>query len=94
MAVTAGIGSDHVDLQAAIANKIDVVEVTYCNSEYVVRGRTQPTTPPRDPLQHGHAIVQLRRRCPWTLARSRGRVLGVCFHMADMAAGPWRSTWS
>ena len=33
MAVTAGIGSDHVDLQAAMSRKIDVVEVTYCNSE-------------------------------------------------------------
>src|SRR6202171_3023460 len=32
IAVTAGIGSDHVDLEAAIANKITVAEVTYCNS--------------------------------------------------------------
>lgn len=32
MAITAGIGSDHVDLEAAIARKVDVVEVTYCNS--------------------------------------------------------------
>jgi formate dehydrogenase len=32
MAITAGIGSDHVDLQAAIANDITVTEVTYCNS--------------------------------------------------------------
>ena len=28
MAITAGIGSDHVDLQAAMDNKVDVVEVT------------------------------------------------------------------
>ena len=35
MAITAGIGSDHVDLQAAMDNKIDVVEVTYCNSRSV-----------------------------------------------------------
>ena len=27
--------SDHVDLQAAMDNKIDVVEVTYCNSRSV-----------------------------------------------------------
>ena len=33
--ITAGIGSDHVDLQAAMDNKIDVVEVTYCNSRSV-----------------------------------------------------------
>lgn len=32
MSVTAGIGSDHVDLQAAIDNDITVCEVTYCNS--------------------------------------------------------------
>jgi formate dehydrogenase len=32
MAITAGIGSDHVDLQAAIDNNITVTEVTYCNS--------------------------------------------------------------
>jgi formate dehydrogenase len=32
LAVTAGIGSDHVDLQAAMARGITVAEVTYCNS--------------------------------------------------------------
>ncbi|MEV7871862.1 NAD-dependent formate dehydrogenase [Streptomyces sp. NPDC088124] len=32
LAVTAGIGSDHVDLDAAIAKGITVAEVTYCNS--------------------------------------------------------------
>jgi formate dehydrogenase len=32
LAVTAGIGSDHVDLDAAIKNGITVAEVTYCNS--------------------------------------------------------------
>jgi formate dehydrogenase len=32
LAITAGIGSDHVDLQAAIENKITVAEVTFCNS--------------------------------------------------------------
>jgi formate dehydrogenase len=32
LALTAGIGSDHVDLQAAIERKITVAEVTYCNS--------------------------------------------------------------
>jgi len=35
MALTAGIGSDHVDLQAAMDRKVDVAEVTYCNSESV-----------------------------------------------------------
>jgi formate dehydrogenase len=32
LAITAGIGSDHVDLQAAIEAGITVAEVTYCNS--------------------------------------------------------------
>jgi len=32
MAVTAGIGSDHVDLQAAMDRGITVTEVTFCNS--------------------------------------------------------------
>merc|ERR1711991_808810 len=32
MCVTAGIGSDHVDLQAAIDKKLTVTEVTFCNS--------------------------------------------------------------
>ena len=35
MAITAGIGSDHVDLQAAMDRKVDVVEVTFCNSRSV-----------------------------------------------------------
>jgi formate dehydrogenase len=32
LAVTAGIGSDHVDLDAAISRGITVAEVTFCNS--------------------------------------------------------------
>jgi formate dehydrogenase len=32
LAITAGIGSDHVDLQAAIERDVTVAEVTYCNS--------------------------------------------------------------
>ena len=32
LAITAGIGSDHVDLQAAIDRGITVCEVTWCNS--------------------------------------------------------------
>ncbi len=32
LALTAGIGSDHVDLDAAIKHGITVAEVTYCNS--------------------------------------------------------------
>lgn len=32
LAITAGIGSDHVDLSAAMERGIDVAEVTYSNS--------------------------------------------------------------
>lgn len=32
LALTAGIGSDHVDLHAAIERNITVAEITYCNS--------------------------------------------------------------
>jgi formate dehydrogenase len=32
LAITAGIGSDHADLQAAIERGLTVAEVTYCNS--------------------------------------------------------------
>jgi formate dehydrogenase len=32
LAITAGIGSDHVDLQAAMERSITVAEVTFCNS--------------------------------------------------------------
>lgn len=35
LALTAGIGSDHVDLQAAIDRGITVAEITYCNSTSV-----------------------------------------------------------
>ena len=35
LAITAGIGSDHVDLEAAMEHGVDVVEVTYCNSRSV-----------------------------------------------------------
>ncbi len=35
MIVTAGIGSDHTDLQAAMDREITVAEVTYCNSNSV-----------------------------------------------------------
>ena len=32
LAITAGIGSDHVDLEAAVEHELTVAEVTYCNS--------------------------------------------------------------
>lgn len=32
LVITAGVGSDHIDLQSAMARKVTVAEVTYCNS--------------------------------------------------------------
>src|SRR3977135_4177474 len=32
LVITAGIGSDHTDLQAAMSHKVTVAEVTFCNS--------------------------------------------------------------
>ena len=43
MIVTAGIGSDHTDLQAAMDRGITVAELTYCNSNSAdEHGRTSP----------------------------------------------------
>lgn len=36
LAITAGIGSDHVDLQTAMEHGLTVTEITYCNSISVV----------------------------------------------------------
>jgi len=35
LVMTAGIGSDHVDLQEACKRNVTVTEVTYCNSNSV-----------------------------------------------------------
>jgi hypothetical protein len=70
LAITAGIGSDHVDLDAAINAGITVAEVTYCNSISVAE----------------HAVMQVlalvRNFLPahdWVTAK-RG------WHIADSAA--------
>lgn len=60
LALTAGIGSDHVDLDAAIAQDITVAEVTYCNSisvaEHVVMmilGLVRNYIPAHDIVRNG-----------------------------------------
>ena len=73
--ITAGIGSDHVDLQAAMDNKVDVVEVTYCNSisvsEHIVmiavqtvRLETSPAYPLNCPDFKASAIASLLQIFP------------------------------
>jgi D-isomer specific 2-hydroxyacid dehydrogenase, catalytic domain len=49
LAITAGIGSDHVDLQAAMNNNITVTEVTLCSL------RSQPVCAV---VQHGQGVQQ------------------------------------
>ena len=56
LAITAGIGSDHVDLQAAIDRNITVAEVTYCNSISVVRARGHDDPGARSQL---HPVVPM-----------------------------------
>ncbi len=45
MIVTAGIGSDHTDLQAAMERGITVAEVTYSNSNSVAEHVVMMTIP-------------------------------------------------
>ena len=60
LALTAGIGSDHVDLDAAIEHGVTVAEVTYCNSisvaEHVmmmILGMVRNYLPSHDWVQQG-----------------------------------------
>jgi formate dehydrogenase len=85
MALTAGIGSDHVDLQAAIDRKITVAEVTYCNSisvaEHVVMmilGLVRNYIP-------AHDIV---RKGGWNIADAVSQSYDLeGFHVGTVAAG-------
>jgi formate dehydrogenase len=85
LAVTAGIGSDHVDLQAAIDRGITVAEVTYCNSISVAE----------------HVVMMIlslvRNYLPsWEVAKSGGWAIADCasrsydvegMHVGTVAAG-------
>ncbi|WP_029006480.1 NAD-dependent formate dehydrogenase [Azorhizobium doebereinerae] len=85
LALTAGIGSDHVDLQAAIDNKITVAEVTYCNSisvaEHVVMmilGLVRNYLPSHDWVRKGG----------WNIADCVARSYDVeGMHVGTVAAG-------
>ncbi|MFG1397764.1 NAD-dependent formate dehydrogenase [Roseixanthobacter pseudopolyaromaticivorans] len=85
LALTAGIGSDHVDLQAAIDAKITVAEVTYCNSisvaEHVVMmilGLVRNYLPSHDWVRKGG----------WNIADCVARSYDVeGMHVGTVAAG-------
>ena len=85
LALTAGIGSDHVDLQAAIDRGITVAEVTYCNSisvsEHVVMmilGLVRNYLPSHDWVRKGG----------WNIADCAARSYDVeGMHVGTVAAG-------
>lgn len=85
LALTAGIGSDHVDLQAAIDAGITVAEVTYCNSisvaEHVVMmilGLVRNYLPSYDWVRNGG----------WNIADCVSRSYDVeGMHVGTVAAG-------
>ena len=85
MAVTAGIGSDHVDLQAAMDNKIDVVEVTYCNSRSVAEHIVMMILSLVRDYHNQHAIV---KDGGWNIADAVQRSYDVeGMHVGTVAAG-------
>jgi formate dehydrogenase len=85
LAITAGIGSDHVDLAAAIDKGITVAEVTYCNSlsvaEHVVMmilGLVRNYLPSHDVVRKGG----------WDIADCAARSYDVeGMHVGTVAAG-------
>jgi len=85
LAITAGVGSDHVDLQAAIDKGITVAEVTYCNSisvsEHVVMmilGLVRNYLPSHDWVRKGG----------WNIADCAERSYDVeGMHVGTVAAG-------
>ena len=85
MAITAGIGSDHVDLQAAMDNKIDVVEVTYCNSRSVAEHIVMMILSMVRDYHNQHAIV---KEGGWNIADAVQRSYDVeGMHVGTVAAG-------
>ena len=89
--MTAGIGSDHVDLQGAIDRGLTVTEVTYCNSISVSQ----------------HVVMQMlalvRNYIPATnlIERTRGQMPALslplectCSRWAGMPEGKTEGCWS
>ena len=91
IAITAGIGSDHVDLQSAIARDITVCEVTWCNSVSVAEHAVmQMLALVRDYIpQYGWVMrggLEHRRRSLAVL-RHRGDGRGRCGRRSDRPGG-------
>ena len=85
MAITAGIGSDHVDLQAAMDHKVDVVEVTYCNSRSVAEHVVMMILSLVRDYHNQHRIVN---EGGWNIADAVKRSYDVeGMHIGTVAAG-------
>ena len=85
MAITAGIGSDHVDLQAAMDHKVDVVEVTYCNSRSVAEHVVMMILSLVRDYHNQHRIVN---EGGWNIADAVQRSYDVeGMHIGTVAAG-------
>ena len=85
MAITAGIGSDHVDLQAAMDHKSDVVEVTFCNSRSVAEHIVMMIVSLVRDYHNQHRIVN---EGGWNIADAVQRSYDVeGMHIGTVAAG-------
>ena len=85
MAITAGIGSDHVDLQAAIDHNVDVVEVTFCNSRSVAEHIVMMIVSMVRDYHNQHRIVN---EGGWNIADAVQRSYDVeGMHIGTVAAG-------
>lgn len=85
MAITAGIGSDHVDLQAAMDHRVDVVEVTYCNSRSVAEHVVMMILSLVRDYHNQHRIVN---EGGWNIADAVQRSYDVeGMHVGTVAAG-------
>ena len=85
MAITAGIGSDHVDLQAAMDRKVDVVEVTFCNSRSVAEHIVMMILSLVRDYHNQHRIVN---EGGWNIADAVKRSYDVeGMHVGTIAAG-------
>ena len=85
MAITAGIGSDHVDLQAAIDHNIDIVEVTFCNSRSVAEHIVMMILSLVRDYHNQHRIV---KDGGWNIADAVKRSYDVeGMHIGTVAAG-------
>jgi len=85
LAITAGIGSDHVDLQAAMDNKVDVIEVTYCNSISVSEHIVMMILSMVRDYHNQHAIA---KSGGWNIADAVQRSYDVeGMHIGTVAAG-------